>query len=87
MLLILTVAGDRGILVNDLLDQSGVSRATLYRDVERIKRAGWRIDTEIDRGYATYVLAAWQVVPKLAPKAKPRAKKWAKPLTKPKRKH
>lgn len=71
LLLILTVAGVRGILVEDLPARIGASRATMYRDVERIKRVGWRLDFSTDDdGRVTYALAAWQKAPRLAKKSK-----------------
>jgi len=70
-LLVLTVAGERGVLVEDLPARIGASRATMYRDVERIKRAGWRLDFSTDEmGRVTYALSSWQKVPKLAAKTK-----------------
>lgn len=73
LLLILTVAGERGILVEELPARIGASRATMYRDVERIKRAGWRLDFSTDDdGRVTYALAAWQKVPRLDKKKRAR---------------
>lgn len=43
LLLVLTVAGDRGLLMEELLDRARGSRATLYRDLDRLRRVGWRL--------------------------------------------
>lgn len=63
-LLALHVAGERGILMPDLIDRVQASRATLYRVLAVIRAAGWRIDSEREQGYARVKLAAWQRLPR-----------------------
>lgn len=79
LLLALHVAGERGVLVEDLLKQMGASHATLYRDFRVLRRAGWRLDTARDDedGRVSYALASWQALPKVAPKRRSRAKQKA----------
>lgn len=66
LLLMLTAAGPRGILVPDLLQRSLGSKSSLYRDIRRLRRIGWDIlvTQELEGGPACYALASWQRVPK-----------------------
>lgn len=68
-LLALYVAGDRGILVSDLLEQVGTSHATLYRVRQILLAAGWRISSEDETidgvTFARWTIDAWQKLPKL----------------------
>lgn len=63
-LLALHVAGERGILMPDLIDRVQASRATLYRVLTVIRAAGWRIDSERELGFARLKLATWQRLPR-----------------------
>lgn len=79
VLLALHCAGKRGIGFRDLLRQSGTSKASLYRDLGRIKDAGWRLRVTLDpagqvpagESLATYSLESWQRLPRLAELAIP----------------
>lgn len=75
-LLALHVAGARGILVRDLIDRVGTSRATLYRVLALLRSVGWRLESmpESERGVIRLRLAAWQRLPRqqqLAPLLNP----------------
>lgn len=63
-LLALHIAGERGILMPDLIDRVQASRATIYRVLTVIRAAGWRIDSERELGFARVKLAARQRLPR-----------------------
>lgn len=68
VLLAIYVAGDRGILTQDLIDAVGTSKPTLYRMLALLRSAGWRITSERGQvdglSVATYTLDAWQALPR-----------------------
>ena len=69
-LLALYCAGDRGILVSDLLEALGTSKSSLYRVRDVLTAAGWRISSERetspdgDAAVARWTIDAWQKLPK-----------------------
>jgi predicted DNA-binding transcriptional regulator YafY len=72
LLLILHCAGRRGITARELVEASGASKATVYRDLDRLRAAGWALDVQTEPGIAdtgesraTYRLAQKQRVPAL----------------------
>jgi predicted DNA-binding transcriptional regulator YafY len=71
LVLVLHCAGRRGILLRDLMDSIGASRATTFRDLDRVRDAGWNVLVTMQKidgvSLAAYSLAAGQRVPKLEP--------------------
>lgn len=67
-LLALYVAGERGILAQDLRDRVGTSKATLYRVLAILRACGWRIDSRPEMldgiKVARLSLASWQRLPR-----------------------
>lgn len=70
LLLALYCAGREGLGVPELRRATGASRATLYRDLERVRAAGWRLDVrpvrvraDIGDPAVTYSLERRQVAP------------------------
>lgn len=70
LVLVLHCAGERGIYLRDLMAKLGASRATTFRDLDRVRAAGWRVVVRLEKidglTFAAYSLAASQRVPKLA---------------------
>lgn len=46
----------RGVTIRELRAAVGVQRRTLYRDLDAIREAGWKIDTEHETGEAVLFL-------------------------------
>lgn len=69
VLLAIYVAGERGILVQDLIEAVGTSKPTLYRMLALLRGVGWRITSEVGvvdgERTATYTLDAWQQLPRV----------------------
>lgn len=70
LLLALTEAGERGLLVNEIVELNYNSRQTLYKDLRRIEADGWALVTTYEQTLtapleARYKLAPWQHLPRV----------------------
>ena len=57
---LLAMAGEEGLSVESLLVSVGGSRASLYRDLDLLRGAGWPVEAIYKEGWALYRLEGGQ---------------------------